>query len=131
MQCWVWTLGLRERIALGASFGKGKRERGKVGAVGKGPTRLRLPCTTQITYAMGSARKEKGREGERPKERKQIVPWSVLGVSSKFVPVTPLYWMECGGGHGGGCLRSFAFVHDDDLDGSYGRYELYGLHLHG
>lgn len=40
---------------------------GKVGAVGKGPTRLRLPCrtcTAQITYAMGSARKEKGEEAE-------------------------------------------------------------------
>lgn len=50
------------------------RERGKegkVGAVGKGPTRLRLPCrtcTVQITYAMGSARNEKGK---RPKGRKQ------------------------------------------------------------
>jgi hypothetical protein len=66
----VWTLGLRERIALEASFGKGKEgKREKVGAVGKGPTRLRLPCrscTVQITYAMGSARNEKGEMGEGP-----------------------------------------------------------------
>lgn len=108
----------------------GEREKeGKVGAVGKGPTRLCLPCRTcmaQITYAMGSARKEKGDEVKRrkskgEKQQSESVARSMFGVHSKLrssycavrdgLPWWPWWqwwpwWrLPC----------SFAFVHDDPL----------------
>ena len=120
----MWTLGLRERIALGASFGKGKRERGKEGkSWGGGERAYSTTPSLPNLHRADHLRHGVSSEGEWKKgERRRAIRVKTVGGTERVrrvlhvtVGCCAVYRMECGGGHSGGFLRSFAFVHDDSF----------------